>query len=129
MDMEDNRERKKRKGNEITRENDKEFVKDGMTTADIRKTIQQIRAYIDMGGSVSLEDRIAKLQQDHTFFANRYPALFDMATRPDFNYEYLNYFLNRRDQIIADKLSAEEASKIVGKEWFDKFVDVSKLEK
>jgi hypothetical protein len=32
-----------------------------------------------------------------------------------------------RDEIINDKMSAEDASKTVGQQWFDKFVDVSKI--
>jgi hypothetical protein len=110
-------------------QNDKQFIDDGMTTADIRKTVQQIRAYIEKGGAATLEERIDKLKQDHTFFVERYPMLFDMSTRADFNFNHLNYFLSKRDDIINDKITNEDAAKAVGKEWFDKFVDVSKLEK
>lgn len=120
---------KKRKGSEITMENDKSFLQDGMSTSDIRKTIHQIRSYIEKPGSASLEDKIEKLKNDHPFFVERYPMLFEMCSRSDFNYNHLNYFLNKRDEIIDDKISSEDASKVVGKEWFDKFVDISKLEK
>jgi hypothetical protein len=119
----------KRKVDEVTKDNDKEFVKDGLGTSDIRKTIQHIRAYIEKDGAASLEDRIKQLQIDHAFFVERYPMLFEMATRPNFDYSHLNYFLRMRENIIEDKLSSDDASKIVGKEWFDKFVDVTKLEK
>ncbi len=118
----DNRDRKKRKP-----ENDKGFLNDGLSTADIRKTIDQIRAYLEKGGSTPLEDRVTKLQSDYPFFVERYPVLFDMAIRPDFNYEFLNYFLSKRDDIIADRISTDDASRKVGQEWFDRFVDVSKL--
>jgi hypothetical protein len=120
-------ENKKRKGSDITQENDKSFVKDGLSTDDIRKTIQQIRAYIEKGGNTSLSDKIDKLKQDYSFFLERYPMLFDMCTRTDFNYQHLNYFLSKRDEIISDKISSEDASIQVGQEWFDKYVDVSKL--
>jgi len=123
--MEDNRDTKKQR----LMRNDKDFVNDGMTTADIRKTVQQIRAYIEKGGAATLEERIEQLKQDHPFFVERYPLLFEMSTRADFNFNHLNYFLSKRDDIIDDKLSNEDAAKVVGKEWFDKFVDVSKLEK
>ena len=117
---------KKRKESQITKENEKTFLSDGMSTADIRKTVQYIRQYIEKKGASSLEDRIEKVKIDHAFFAERYPMLFDMCTRSDFNYEYLNYFLSMRDKIINDQLSSEEASKKVGKDWFDKFVNMSK---
>ncbi len=122
-------ENKKRKGSEITQENDKSFVKDGLSTDDIRKTIQQIRAYIEKGGNTSQANKIDKLKKDYSFFAERYPMLFDMCTRTDFNYQHLNYFLSKRDEIISDKISSEDASIQVGQEWFDKYVDVSKLKK
>ena len=122
-DAEDHREAKKYK-----KTNDKSFIEDGMTTNDIRKTVQQIRAYLEKGGVASLEDRVAQLKIDHSFFAERYPMLFEMCIHTEFNYDHLNYFLNKRDEIIHDKISSDDASKTVGKEWFDKFVDVSKLE-
>jgi hypothetical protein len=122
-------ENKKRKGSQITQENDKSFVKDGLTTEEIRKTIQQIRAYIEKGGNTSQENKIDKLKHDYSFFADRYPMLFDMCIRTDFNYQHLNYFLSKRDEIISDKISSEDASIQVGQEWFDKYVDVSKLKK
>jgi len=123
------RDNKKRKGSDITQENDKAFLEDGMSTADIRKTVQYIRTFMEKGGQMTSEERINKLKTDHAFFAERYPMLFEMSTQPQFNFEHLNYFLNKRDEIINNKVSAEDASKQVGKEWFDKFVDVSKLPK
>lgn len=125
-DSEDHRETKKFKPTVV---NDKSFVKDGMTTNDIKKTVQQIRAYLQKGGAASFENRVAQLKIDHPFFVERYPMLFEMCTKSDFNYDNLNYFLNKRDEIIDDKVSSDEASKTVGQQWFDKFVDVSKLEK
>lgn len=120
---------KKRKESEITKENDKTFLKDGMSTTDIRKTVKHIREYLDKGGSVPIEERINQIKIDHAFFVERYPMLFEMCIRSDFNNDYLNYFLNMRDKIINDSISSEEASKQVGKEWFNQFVDTSKLPK
>ena len=113
----------------VETKNNKSFVEDGMSTSDIRKTIQYLRAYIEKGGSTSLEDRVAQLKLEHSFFEERYPMLFEMCTRPDFNMDNLNYFLNKRDEIIENRISTEDASKQIGKEWFDKYVDKSKLKK
>lgn len=105
----------------------KQFVEDGMTTADIRQTVQTIRQYIEKGGATSLDDRIKKLQVDHEVFAQRYPMLFDMCVRPTFDFNNLNYFLKKRDEIIENKVTIDDASKQIGQEWFDKYVDVSKI--
>lgn len=120
---------KKRNFDKMSESSNKQFVEDGMTTADIRKTVNNIRQYIEKGGSTPLDDRIKKLQDDHAFFVERYPMLFDMCVRPDFDFNNLNYFLQKRDEIIENKVSCDEASKQIGKEWFDKYVDVSQLPK
>ena len=120
---------KKRKESDITKENDKTFLQDGMSTNDIRKTVKHIREYLEKGGLTPIEERVNQLKIEHSFFVERYPMLFDMCSRNDFNYDHLNYFLKMRDEVIADHVSSEDASKKVGTEWFNKFVDVSKLPK
>lgn len=118
---------KKRKTSDITKENDKKFLEDGMTTEDIRNTVKSIRAYIEKGGNVPIDDRIQQLKTENAFFVERYPMLFDICTKQEFNHDFLNYFLKMRDEIIQDKISSEDASKKVGQEWFNKFVDISKI--
>jgi hypothetical protein len=118
---------KKRKEIDITKENNKDFVKDGMTSEDIKKTIRVIREYLEKDSKVSIEDRLKKIELDNKFFIERYPMLYELSIRNTFNYEHLNYFLNMRDKVINDKISSEEASKVVGSEWFSKYVDVSKM--
>jgi hypothetical protein len=118
----------KRKYDDITK-SQQTFVEDGMTTSDIRKTVNTIRQYIEKGGSTSMEDRINKLKQDHSFFSERYPMLFDMCVRPDFDFNSLNYFLQKRDEIIEKNKSVDDVSKEVGQDWFNKYVDVSKIPK
>ena len=118
---------KKRKENEITKDNNKDFVADGMTTDEIKKTVRMIREYLEKNSKVSIEDRLKKIELDNEFFIKRYPMLYELATRDTFNYEHLNYFLNMREKVINDKISSDDASKTVGSEWFNKFVDVSKM--
>ena len=72
---------------------------------------------------------IKYLQFSEEKFIIRYPMLFDMATSDVFNFNDLNYFLEMRDKIISDSMTFEDASKDVGKVWFDKHVDTSKLQK
>lgn len=124
MENQDN----KRKHENISNSN-KQFIEDGMTSVDIRKTVLLIRQYIEKGGATSLDDRINKLKTDHSFFAERYPMLFDMCVRPEFDFNNLNYFLQKRDEITENKITVDDASKQIGQEWFDKYVDVSKLPK
>jgi hypothetical protein len=107
-----------------------EFVQDGLQTVDIRATIKNIRDFVDKNKHMSQEDIAKKLEVDHDFFAKRYPMLFDMATdKKKFDYQSLEYFLNMRDKVIADEMTSEQASIKVGQEWFDKYIDKSKLQK
>jgi len=101
---------------------EKEFIKDGLDNQNIIEIIKDIRKEIEIDAS---DSNINKLKAKHDFFSTRYPALFDLSTRKDdFNWENLNYFLNMRNQIIDNKLTAEKASVIVGEEWFKKYVKV-----
>jgi len=120
-----------RKFKKVKTHHNKDFVQDGLETNDIRKTIMDIREYIKIHGvSMTNELLIETLQKQYEFFAKRYPMLFNMAcTAQKFDYQSLDYFLNMRDNIINDKISSEDASKKVGQEWFDKYVDVSKFQK
>lgn len=110
--------------------NDKDFVKDGLQTQEIRNVIKDIRDY--MANNIKkqkYEDIVSKLKTDYEFFATRYPMLFNMATKKDdFDYNSLEYFLNMRDRIISNEMTADQASVQVGEEWFKKYVDVSKLD-
>lgn len=106
--------------------NDKTFLEDGLSNAEILKNVKYIREFMEKRDSMNTENKVKFLQGQLSAFYERYPMLFDMATRDDFNFENLNFFLRMREKIIDDKMTAEEASKQVGKIWFDKYVDLSK---
>ena len=101
----------------------KDFVKDGLDNDKIVEVIRKIREVLDVNAN---DEIIENLKKEHSFFAERYPMLFDLATRTNeaFNWEYLNYFLNMRNKIINDELTSEKASVIVGNEWYNKHVNI-----
>ena len=71
-------------------------------------------------------DIFEKLYNEFNKFSTRYPMLFEMAIRNDnFPWENLNYMLNMRNKIINDEMTAEGATKIVGQEWYEKYVDIN----
>ena len=108
-----------------------DFVKDGLDTQDIRNTVNNIRKYIDENkDNISYDKMLSRLNKDHEFFAQRYPMLFSMVTKQEgFDFSSLEYFLSMRDRIISKELTADEASKKVGEDWFNKYVDVSNIKK
>jgi hypothetical protein len=101
---------------------EKDFIKDGLDNNSIREIIKNIRVSIDKDGS---DECIEKLKKEHSFFNERYPVLFEIATRKEeFNWEYMEYFLMMRNKIIEDELTNEKASVIIGNEWFKKHVNI-----
>jgi len=111
---------------------EKDFIQDGLTNEAIIIEIKKIiirKDESDFKGMNEME-KYNKLKEEFEFFSDRYPMLFDMATRnEEFDWDALNYFLTMRLRIINNRMTSEEASQKVGKEWFDKFVDVNELNK
>jgi hypothetical protein len=105
---------------------DHDFVKDGMETNEIRNVVQDIMLYIEENRNkmefkeiiASLKDNINRVE----FFEKRYPMLYQMVTKEEgFEYQSLEYFLKMREGIIQNQMTTDEASKIVGQQWFDKY--------
>jgi len=105
-----------------------EFVSDGIDNDGIRSIINVIikvlqdkkaqnpqTAHADIVNSISQDDKFK-------FFIERYPMLFDMVTKDAvFDFDSLEYFLSMREEIIKKKITSDEASKQVGRVWFDKY--------
>jgi hypothetical protein len=109
----------------------KDFIEDGLTNDDIIKTIKEIRERMKDDDIKDLreEDRYVKLKGEFEFFSTRYAMLYELSIRKEFDWNSLEYMLNMRNLIINNQMSAENVTKKVGQEWFDKYVDKSKLKK
>lgn len=122
-----------RKDKKQKTQDDHTFVKDGMETNEIRTMVQDIMLYIEEQRNkmefkdiiVSLKDNIAKVE----FFEQRYPMLYQMVTKEEgFEYQSFEYFLKMREGIIQNQMTSDDASKIVGQQWYDKYCK-NKVEK
>ena len=97
---------------------EKDFIKDGLTNEDIIRTIKEIRSKI----KTSSNDNYENLKKEYNFFSERYPMLFEIATRnEEFNWDNLNKMLEMRKKIEDDK-----ASVIIGQQYYDKYVNIKK---
>jgi len=123
-----------RKDKKQKTQDDHGFIKDGMETDEIRNIVQDIMLYIEENRNKmdykmvleSMKENINKIE----FFENRYPMLYEMVTKEQgFDYQSLEYFLKMRENIVQNKISSEDASKVVGQVWFDKFYKGDKGEK
>jgi hypothetical protein len=109
---------------------EKEFIKDGLSNDDIITTISKIiiRSKEDEFKKMDDMDKYEKIKKEFDFFSDRYPMLFDLALRnEDFNWTNLTYMLNMRNKIINDEITSDNASKIIGKEWYDKYVNIKDI--
>ena len=104
-----------------------DFVKDGMETADIKTMVQDIVLYMTENKTkYSSHDELLKEMKNSIegilFFEERYPMLYAMVTKEEgFEYSSLEYFLEMREKIVNNQLTSEQASKVVGQVWFDKY--------
>ena len=73
----------------------KDFEKDGLENETIIKIIKEIREKIEKNLNIDISE---ELKKEYSFFAERYPVLFDISIRTNeaFNWEYLNYFCSHR---------------------------------
>ena len=104
-----------------------DFVKDGMETADIKAMVQDIVLYMTENKAThssheELLNEMKKSVEGILFFEERYPMLYAMVTKEEgFEYSSLEYFLEMREKIVNNQLTSEQASKVVGQVWFDKY--------
>ena len=104
-----------------------DFVKDGMETADIKAMVQDIVLYMTENKAkhsshTELLNEMKKSIEGILFFEERYPMLYAMVTKEEgFEYSSLEYFLEMREKIVNNQLTSEQASKVVGQVWFDKY--------
>ena len=102
---------------------EKDFIKDGLTNEDIIRTIKEIRSKI----KTSSNDNYENLKKEYNFFSERYPMLFEIATRnEEFNWDNLNKMLEMRKKIEDDNITRDKASVIIGQQYYDKYVNIKK---
>lgn len=106
---------------------EKDFIKDGLTNDEIIKTIKEIRNKIKTSSS---NDNYENLKKEYSFFAERYPMLFEISCRNDsFNWNNLNQMLEMRKKLENDEISNDKASVIIGQQYYDKYVNIKEKKK
>lgn len=109
---------------------EKDFIKDGMTNDELVITIKEIIKRKNEMVFNDDNDKFEKLKNEFPKFAERYLMLFELVIRnEEFDWKSFDYMIGMRNKIINDEMTSEEASKKVGQVWFDKHVDVSRMNK
>jgi len=103
---------------------------DGLSNVEL---VNIVTAIIKRKGEIEYKDdneKFEKLKSEFPDFSARYLMLFEMAIRnEEFDWNSFNYMINMRNKIINNEMTVEDASKKVGEDWFNKYIDVSKINK
>jgi hypothetical protein len=102
---------------------EKDFLEDGLDNESIIKIVIDIQKNVKCASNdKQIEIAKKQLRQTYNTFAERYPMLFEGAFNTDFNFEHFEFMLKMRENIIKDNTSVEDASKVVGQVFFDKYM-------
>ena len=70
----------------------------------------------------SSKDKQRVFRKTYPEFVEKYPVLFEMSTKDDFDVNRLKYMLSLRTRVEQSKLSQHDASARVGQMLFDSYV-------
>ena len=102
----------------------KEFISDGMTNDELIEVINNILKRKKEITYNNDNEKYEKLKNEFPKFAERYIMLFEMVIRDEeFDWKSFNYMINMRNKIINNQMTTEEASKKVGQDWYNKYVN------
>lgn len=101
-----------------------DFVTDGYTTEELNQKILEIRDKyeIEKLTEPASNELKEKIKNEYKFFEERYPFLFEMIIKRDFDKERLDYFLSMREKIINNNITQEKASIKIGQEMYDTYM-------
>lgn len=88
-----------------------------MTPLEIKEIVEVI---VNSPGNIKEKERIYTTKYSH--FVERYPMLFKMACKPDFDMSRLDYILGMMARVNTNELSYDNATKEFGQKMFDTYV-------
>lgn len=95
-----------------------EYMDDSQLEQDtIKKIIHEIQRT-----PPNKEKRVEYFSTKYADFADKYPILFDMACRDEFDYDKFNYMMRIRGQIAAKQRTIEHASVEVGQKFYNMYM-------
>lgn len=86
--------------------------------------IDEIKAIVEemITSSGSLKEKERTFQHKYPHFAERYPMLFKMACKPDFDKDRFAYILQMILRVKSNDISYDNATKQFGQDMFDTYV-------
>lgn len=86
--------------------------------------IDEIKAIVEemITSPGNIKNKEHTFQTKYPHFAERYPMLFKMACKPDFDKERFAYILDMMTRVQANDLSYDNATKEFGQNMFDTYI-------
>ena len=90
---------------------------------DELRTDENINIVNDIrNSSIPVEQRFDHFAKIYTEFKERFPFLYKLACKKDFDYNHFNYMMNMRSQVINKDKTVEDASKEVGNTFYNMYM-------
>lgn len=93
---------------------------ENMADAPIDEIKTIVEEMITSSGSLKEKERI--FQNKYPHFAERYPMLFKMACKPDFDKDRFAYILQMMSRVQSNDISYDNATKQFGQDMFDTYI-------
>lgn len=86
--------------------------------------IEEIRAIVEemIRSPGTVKDREREFQAKYPHFAERYPMLFKMACKPDFDQGRFDYILQMMTRVKNNDMSYDKATQQFGQDMFDTYI-------
>lgn len=97
--------------------NEPEPESDPLSSEEILSIVTEIH---ESSGSSKEKQRI--FRKKYADFAEKYPVLFEMSTKDDFDFERLKYMLSLRNRVDNQTISQYDASAQVGQNLYNTYV-------
>ena len=94
-----------------------EAMSDDVDINEVREIVEEI-----VSSPGSAKDKERSFEMKYPAFAKRYPMLFKVACRPDFDRARLEHIFHMMGLVKNNTISYEDASKRFGQEMFDTYV-------
>lgn len=100
----------------------KDFVEDGIGTDELIDIVKDIYQKTQNESNKTLLDKFKDIYKEkYSFFAERYPTLFNSLFMPNFDIKNFEYMMMMRKKIENDEESTKSASEHIGVKFFKQF--------
>lgn len=104
----------------VTTTSKKRNATESMDDAPIDEIKSIVQEIVSSTGNV--KDKEREFQTKYSYFAERYPMLFKMACKPDFDMNRLNQIFGMMERVNKNEITYDNATKQFGQDMFNTYI-------